>query len=163
MKLPRFSLRELLMLMTICALLMPYVYSCAFTTPRLGLSVKTVLGMVAKVEPAATIQSATIKSSSGRDEQIELTCLIPTAKSDAFFAKLHAAIDEHIDDSGWINLEEGTSGTNGSLTGFSYDLVNGSSRCAVVGILVDNKDGNDRLNNRDVNKVRFIILSPHVP
>lgn len=152
---PRFSLRELLMLMTICAILMPYLYSRAFTTPRIGLSWEAVRGMVTKVEPAATIQSG-----SGGTDHVELTCLIPAANSDAFFPKLHTAIKEHIDDSGWSNQGSRSSTSNGLLTGFSYDMLNGSSRCSVVAILLDKKKGKDWVHDKDVDEVSFIILSP---
>ena len=154
---PRFSLRELLMLMTICALLIPHLFSRAFTTQRIDLAWDTVRAMVAKVDPAATIQGG-----SGGREQVELTCLVPIESSDVFFSKLHDEIDKQIDDSGWFNPGAGTSTSNGHLTGFSYDLVNGSSRCTVVGILLDKKKGKDWLNNKDVDEVRFIVLSPHV-
>ena len=157
MKMPRFSLRELLMLTTICALLTPYLYSRAFTTHRMDLSWQTVRGMVTKVEPTATIQSG-----SGGNDHVELTCLVPAANSDAFISKLHTAVVKQIDDSGWIYQGRGSSTSNGLLTGFSYDLLNGSSRCSVVGILLDKKKAKDWLYDKDVDEVRFIILSPHV-
>ena len=157
MKMSRFSLRELLMLTTICALLMPYLYSHVFTTHRMDLSWQTVRGMVTKVDPTATIQSG-----EGGDDHVELTCLVSAANSEAFFSNLHAAIRKQIDDSGWIIHGTGSGTSNGQLTSFNYDLVNGSSRCSVVGILLDKKKGKDWLYNKDVDEVRFIILSPHV-
>ena len=156
LKMPQFSLREFLMLMVICALLMPHIYSRAFTTSRLGLDWGAVRGMVMKVEPAATMQGG-----SGGIDHVELTFLIPAANSDDFFPKLHAAIKEHIDDSGWISHGSSSSTTNGHLSGFRYDMLNGSSRCSVVAILLDKKKGKDWLYGKDVDEVRFIVLSPH--
>lgn len=154
---PRFSLRELFLLMTICALLVPYLFSHAFTTQRIDLSWDTVRAMVAKVDPATRILSG-----SGGSEQVELTCLVPVESSDVFFSKLHDEISKQIDDSGWVNRGTGSSTSNGRVTRFSYDLVNGTSRCSVVGILLDKKKGKDWFNNKDVDEVRFIVLSPHV-
>lgn len=154
---PRFSLREILMLMTICALLIPHLFSRAFTTQRIDLASNTVRAMVAKVDPAATIQGG-----NGGSEQVELTCLVPVESSDVFFSKLHEEISKKIDGSGWVNHGAETSTSNGHITGFSYDLVNGLSRCTVVGILLDKKKGKDWLYNKDVDEVRFIVLSPHV-
>ncbi len=157
MKMPRFTLRELLMLMTICGLMMPYLYSRAVTTHRMDLSIQTVRGMVMEAEP-----SATILSGSGGNEHVELTCLVPTADSDTLFPNVHAAVRKQIDDSNWIIYGMGSSTSNGLITRFSYDLMNGSSRCKVVGILLDKKKENDGLYNEDVDEVSFMILSPHV-
>jgi len=157
MKMPRFSLRELLMLMTICGLLMPYLYFRAVTTHQMDLSMEIVRVMVMKAEP-----SAIILSGRGGNEHVELTCLVPTANSDALFPNVHAAVRKQIDDSNWHIHGMGSSGSNGLSTRFSYDLRNGSSRCQVVGILLDNKKKDDWLEIEDVDEVRFMILSPHV-
>ncbi len=145
------------MLTAICALMIPYFFSHPFTSHRIDLSWKTINSMVLRAEPAAIIQS-----SKGASELVEMTCLIPTANSDVFFSRLHAEVKRKLDASGWTRHGSSEHLSNGLLTWFSYDLQNTSSRCSVVGVLLDRKKGTDVLYNKDVDEVRFIILSPHV-
>ena len=156
-KIPRFSLRELLMLTTICALLMPYIYSYAFTTRRIDLSFGKVESLVMKAEPNARIQSG-----SGGNERVDLTCLVPSDKSGAFFSNLQSEVVKHVNESGWIQHGGGSVSSNGTLSEFTFNLHNGSSQCSVVGVLLDKRKGKDWLENKDVDEVRFIILSPHL-
>jgi hypothetical protein len=156
MKVPRFSLRELLMLMVICALSMPYIYSSMVATRGMDLGWETVRRMVMKVEPRATLLGG-----NGGNDHVELTCHVPAENSEGFFPKLHVAIKEHIDGSGWIVHGSSTSSVNGNLFKVRYDILNGYSRCTVVAILLDKKEGKDWRNGKDVDEVRFIVLSPH--
>lgn len=155
MSIPRFSLRELLMFMVICVLSIPYIYSSVVATRGMDLGWETVRKMVMKVEPTATMLGG-----KGGNDHVDLTCLVPAENSRDLFSKLHVAIKENIDGSGWIISGSSTSTINGNLSDFCYDVFNGNSRCTVVAILLDKKKGKDWLNGKDVDEVRFIVLSP---
>lgn len=155
MSIPRFSLRELLMFMVICALSIPYIYSSVVATRGMDLGWETVRKMVMKVEPTATLLGG-----NGGNDHVDLTCLVPAENSGDLFSKLHVAIKENIDRSGWIIKSSSTSKVNGDLFKFRYDIFDGYSRCTVVAILLDKKKGKDWLNGKDVDEVRFIVLSP---
>lgn len=152
MKTPRFSVREFLLLMTICALLMPHIYSHAFTTNRLDLSWQTISELILEVEPTVSIHTG-----NDGNEYVEMTCIVPAENSEAFFPKLQVAVKQQINDSGWHPSRSEVSASNGLLTGFRYDLENESSRCSVVGRLLVRKNCEF---NKDLDEVRFIILSP---
>ena len=157
MKLSRFSLRELLMLLTIAALLMPHIYSRAFSASRVDLSYEVIREMVSGVAPEARILSG-----SGGREVTKLTCLVPIEDADSFFAELHKAIESKFSESGWRLVSRGSTTTNGESSGFNFTFQNGSSRCTVLGLLVDKKKGKDWLYDKDVEEVRFVVLSSHV-
>ncbi|WP_345327418.1 hypothetical protein [Novipirellula rosea] len=158
MKIPQFSVRELLMLVTIVALLIPYLHSRAFTANRVDLSYNTICELVKSVDPSARLMSG-----SGGQTLADLTYLVPTENSENFFAELYAAVEKQVKQSGWRRTSGGAGRTDGSLSGFNFELRHESSCCTVFGMLVDRKKGKDWLYDKDVEEVRFIIFSPHFP
>lgn len=146
-----------MLLTAIAALLVPLVYSKKPESASLDLSYNTIQKIVSQIEPNASIQFG-----SGGSEKADLVYLIPKDGADKFFENLHAEVAKHIETSGWGKSDGGRTTSNGLLTEFGYDLKNGSVRCIVRGILLSRNEGKDVLFGKEVEEVRFIILSPHV-
>ncbi|MFO0939582.1 MAG: hypothetical protein U0930_02325 [Pirellulales bacterium] len=157
MTLHRITIREIMLLTAIAALLIPFIYSKKPEAVSLDLSYNTIQKMVSQIEPNSRIQFG-----SGGSEMADLNYLIPKDSADKFFENLRTEIEKHIKTSGWGEPGGSKTVTNGNLTGFGYDLKKGSVRCAVQGILLSRNECKDVLFGKDVEEVRFIILSPQV-
>lgn len=157
MPLPRFNLREMLMLLTIIGLSIPYVLPAMRSQSRMDLSYNRVLAMVTQLEPQAKVVNV-----AGGDEQIDLTCLVPADASADLFERIHRVIRDQIEKSGWVLVSSRESRENDSLARFDYELWNSNARCVIQAVLIEKKKSVREIQGHTMDEVRFIILSPHL-
>lgn len=130
MTLPKFSVRELLLLTTIIALALPYVYRSAFAARRINLSSSEIEALVASFEPKARVRGRG-GSSNSNGGATEFSIVVPESAADSFALKLKDAMEKQLRSSGWSQRGSGSGSTNGKTTGFHLNFSNGASEYAV--------------------------------
>ena len=153
MQLPRFSIREILMLTAIVALITPHVYQAATTKPTIDISYGTLRQIIQSVEPRAYLRLGT-----GDDEFAEFKYVVPSDAIPDFVEKVRAKVHKRVVASGWKVISHGISSLNGIPAKFNYTLANGNARCNVYFLLVDRKPYDDPTNQ--VEEIRLLLFSP---
>ena len=152
----RFTIRELLLLIVVVALLMPYLYRGLFSTKRLNLGWQVVKGIVQQIEP-----SSRVSGGSGTSDSIEFTCQMPLGSKQDFSEKFRTKILEHVEREGWrFTLGNSKYLANEQLVSFQQEVSNGVDGCTIFYRLIESGVEKDVILNRDIEWVRFVLLSP---
>lgn len=154
MKLPRFSIREVMMLTAIIALLIPYIYRRFEKQEAFNFSYNELKQMVTKIEPGATL----ISGGGGR-EFSDMTFLMPEGTGGDLVTKIHALIDKQIASEHWKIYGSGRGGDGNGLTQFSYDLAKDNNRCRLQLLRVSREIENSWDHRTGMDRIRLILFS----
>ena len=152
----RFTIRELLLLLVVVALLMPYLYRGLFSTRRLNLGWHVVERIVQQIEP-----SSRISGGSGTSDSIEFTCQMPLGSKRDFSERFRTKILEHVEQEGW-RFPRGDYKylANEQLVSFQQEVSNSVDNCTIYYRLLESGVEKDHILGRDIDWVRFVLLSP---
>jgi hypothetical protein len=147
MTLPKFSVRELLLLTTIIALALPYVYRGVFAAHRIRWSPETIEPLVASFEPKAKVIWGS-RSSSGNSGVTEISFVVPESSADSFALSL--------------KFGSGSGSTNGETTRFHLNYSNVASEGVVRCQILDRRRGKDQKVG-DVEHIEMLLVWLQVP
>jgi hypothetical protein len=159
--LPKFSVRELLLVTTIIALVMPYVYRSVFAAHRIRWSEETIEPLVASFEPKAKVIGGE-RERSGNSGVTEISFVVPKSSAESFTLNLKDAMEKHLLSSGWSLFSSGSRSTNGKTMGFHLAYSNGASEGVVRCQIVDRRRNKDQKVG-DVEHIEMLLVWLQVP
>ena len=154
MKLPRFSIREILILTTIVALSIPYIYRAFEKRERFDFSYFQLQQMVRNLEPGAILINA-----GGGEEFGDLTYLMPVGKGADLVTRIHSLVEKQIVAEHWTVYGSGSAGQNDELAQFSYELVKDRNHCKLQLLRINHETDREWDNQKGLDKVRLIFFS----
>jgi hypothetical protein len=161
MAMPKFSIRELLMLMVIVALLLPYAYHNAFRHKRVDLSLESIDAVIEAADSGARgIEGSATKHDT---DEVERSCLVPKSTSRKFPERIVVVLEEHLRKGGWNGRNLGGSYSNDRIMNVTYELHRGPSRCLVRLYFLDQREVYDPLYKTDVDEIRFVVIALYGP